>query len=271
MVTRGIWWFTVGTRKTHWNISCVSICTCELSIILSFYDKQNNEAHYLKPTAWASPKRWSSHADMIGRIHWNAHCRHACLAFLVQCNTRNASKRNCTITGTTMLNFVSIFGVQWTVDSINDRSIHVWICFRPMLNGVHSRTRHGYNRCWLISAIGEHEWHKSKQNCRTTIKMYSWRSLPTFPVGTVRCVRSLAIVRSMLVGLHLENYIPPDLNTTIEVLEGRILVEILSKQINVTLDVGQNITVPSGDYHNGRPTDLSCWLTVRVSMMNILF
>jgi hypothetical protein len=51
-------------------------------------------------------------------------------------------------------------------------------------------------------------------------------------------------------GLHLENYIPPDLNTTIEVLEGQILVEMMSTKTNVTLDVGQNITVPSGDYHN---------------------
>ena len=52
-------------------------------------------------------------------------------------------------------------------------------------------------------------------------------------------------------GLHLENYIPPDLNTTIEVLEGEVIVEMIGSQKNVTLNVGQNITVPSGDYHNG--------------------
>jgi len=52
-------------------------------------------------------------------------------------------------------------------------------------------------------------------------------------------------------GLFLENYIPPDLNTTIEVLEGQITVEMLSLKKNVTLNVGQNISVPSGDYHNG--------------------
>jgi len=52
-------------------------------------------------------------------------------------------------------------------------------------------------------------------------------------------------------GLFLENYIPPDLNTTIEVLEGEILVEMLTLQKNVTLNVGQNVSVPSGDYHNG--------------------
>ena len=52
-------------------------------------------------------------------------------------------------------------------------------------------------------------------------------------------------------GLYLENYIPPDLNTTIEVLEGEVIVEMIGSQKNVTLNVGQNITVPSGDYHNG--------------------
>jgi hypothetical protein len=41
------------------------------------------------------------------------------------------------------------------------------------------------------------------------------------------------------------------LNTTIEVLEGQITVEMLSLKKNVTLNVGQNISVPSGDYHNG--------------------
>lgn len=52
-------------------------------------------------------------------------------------------------------------------------------------------------------------------------------------------------------GLHLENYIPPDLNTTIEVLEGEVVVEMLGIKKNQTLRVGQNLTVPSGDYHNG--------------------
>lgn len=55
----------------------------------------------------------------------------------------------------------------------------------------------------------------------------------------------------MYSGLFLENYIPPDLNTTIEVLEGEVLVEMIGTKENVTLKVGQNVTVPSGDYHNG--------------------
>ncbi len=34
---------------------------------ITFIDKPKQEPHYLRPTAWASAKRWSSHADMIGK------------------------------------------------------------------------------------------------------------------------------------------------------------------------------------------------------------
>jgi hypothetical protein len=34
-------------------------------------------------------------------------------------------------------------------------------------------------------------------------------------------------------------------------LEGEVIVEMLGLKKNVTLSVGQNVTVPSGDYHNG--------------------
>jgi len=32
---------------------------------ITFVDKKTDEPHYLRPTAWATAKRWSSHADMI--------------------------------------------------------------------------------------------------------------------------------------------------------------------------------------------------------------
>ena len=35
---------------------------------ITFIDKAKQEPHYLRPTAWASAKRWSSHADMIGNV-----------------------------------------------------------------------------------------------------------------------------------------------------------------------------------------------------------
>jgi vitamin K-dependent gamma-carboxylase len=72
-------------------------------------------------------------------------------------------------------------------------------------------------------------------------------------------------------GLFLENYIPPDLNTTIEVLEGQILVEMLGLKQNVTLNVGQNITVPSGDYHNVHTisSSPSCYMYVYLNQSDV--
>ena len=74
-----------------------------------------------------------------------------------------------------------------------------------------------------------------------------------------------------MLGLFLENYIPPDLNTTIEVLEGQILVEILGLQKNITLNVGQNLTVPSGDYHNVHTISStpSCYMYVYLNQSDV--
>ena len=48
----------------------------------------------------------------------------------------------------------------------------------------------------------------------------------------------------------LENYVSAGLNTTIEVLSGKIVVEIVDKKKNYTLKVGKKMEVPSGTYHN---------------------
>ncbi|XP_055369409.1 vitamin K-dependent gamma-carboxylase isoform X2 [Betta splendens] len=51
-------------------------------------------------------------------------------------------------------------------------------------------------------------------------------------------------------GLHLENFVSEDLgNTSIQVLQGNVIVEIVEEKKNFTLDPGEQIKVPAGAYH----------------------
>ncbi|CAF2352096.1 unnamed protein product [Rotaria sp. Silwood2] len=71
-------------------------------------------------------------------------------------------------------------------------------------------------------------------------------------------------------GRFFENYISPDLNTAIEVLESEIPVHMISLKKNITLNVGQNISVPSEDYHNVYTISStpSCYMYVYLNQSN---
>lgn len=49
-----------------WGILFEILSIYSQHVKITFVDKAKQEPHYLRPTAWASAKRWSSHADMIG-------------------------------------------------------------------------------------------------------------------------------------------------------------------------------------------------------------
>ncbi|XP_022081275.1 vitamin K-dependent gamma-carboxylase-like [Acanthaster planci] len=52
-------------------------------------------------------------------------------------------------------------------------------------------------------------------------------------------------------GLYLENFVSEDFtNTTLEVLKGEVIVELLDKIKNVTLKEGEKMQVPAGKFHN---------------------
>ncbi|KAL7981310.1 hypothetical protein Chor_002206 [Crotalus horridus] len=51
-------------------------------------------------------------------------------------------------------------------------------------------------------------------------------------------------------GLHLENFVSEDLgNTSLHLLKGEVTVEIVSSQKNYTLQEGDKIQLPAGEYH----------------------
>ncbi|XP_060712522.1 vitamin K-dependent gamma-carboxylase isoform X2 [Hemiscyllium ocellatum] len=51
-------------------------------------------------------------------------------------------------------------------------------------------------------------------------------------------------------GLHLENFVSEDLgNTSVQVLKGELVVELVSEKHNYTLKQGEKMQLPAGDYH----------------------
>ncbi|XP_041478309.1 vitamin K-dependent gamma-carboxylase-like [Lytechinus variegatus] len=69
-------------------------------------------------------------------------------------------------------------------------------------------------------------------------------------------------------GLYLENFISEDLgNTTIQVLSGSVMVELVERKRNITLHIGDRIQLPAGDFHNVHTVSdtPSCYMYVFVN------
>ncbi|XP_034047407.1 vitamin K-dependent gamma-carboxylase isoform X1 [Thalassophryne amazonica] len=69
-------------------------------------------------------------------------------------------------------------------------------------------------------------------------------------------------------GLHLENYVSEDLgNTSVQVLQGKVNVEVVDEKKNYTLQPGEQMQVPSGSYHKVYTVseDPSCYMYIYVN------
>ncbi|KAF7236674.1 Vitamin K-dependent gamma-carboxylase [Varanus komodoensis] len=69
-------------------------------------------------------------------------------------------------------------------------------------------------------------------------------------------------------GLHLENFVSEDLgNTSLHLLKGKVAVEIVSAQKNYTLQEGDRIQLPPGEYHKvfTLSQEPSCYMYIYVN------
>ncbi|XP_038609868.1 vitamin K-dependent gamma-carboxylase [Tachyglossus aculeatus] len=69
-------------------------------------------------------------------------------------------------------------------------------------------------------------------------------------------------------GLHLENFVSEDLgNTSIQLLQGKVTVELLSEQKNHSLQEGDRLQLPPGEYHKVHTVSdgPSCYMYVFVN------
>ncbi|CAF1262070.1 unnamed protein product [Adineta steineri] len=210
-ITKGYNNWTNGLYGYSWDMMVHSWHTQHVKI--TFLDKKTNEPHYLRPTAWASAKRWSSHADMIVQY--------------AQCIKGKLKQHG--------YDDVELRFDIWR--SMNGRFNQRQIDPRIDLLSSDVKWSPFQDTPWLQPLLTNlSDWRTRMQKIETELSSKDQNVLVTFVAD--------------FPGLFLENYIPADLNTTIEVLEGQIVVEMLGLKENVTLNVGQNMSVPNGDYHN---------------------
>ncbi|XP_055518433.1 vitamin K-dependent gamma-carboxylase [Leucoraja erinacea] len=75
-------------------------------------------------------------------------------------------------------------------------------------------------------------------------------------------------------GLHLENFVSEDLgNTSIQVLQGELAVEIVADKKNFSLKEGDKMQLPAGDYHHVYTTSEqpSCYMYIYVNTTMVKF
>jgi vitamin K-dependent gamma-carboxylase len=180
-------------------------------IKIAFVDKNTNKTHYLNPKAWTTSKRWTSHADML---HQYAKC------------------------------------IEKKLNSYNYTNIELYIDVWRSMN-------HRFNQRQLDPRVDllKAEWSPFKQTSwlmPLLTELSDWRTKMhnlEKEVEEKKLDVDLTFVADFP-GLVLENYVAAGLNTTIEVLHGKVNVELVDQKKNYTLNVGEKVDVPSGRYHN---------------------
>ncbi|KAJ1077650.1 PREDICTED: vitamin K-dependent gamma-carboxylase [Capra hircus] len=73
-------------------------------------------------------------------------------------------------------------------------------------------------------------------------------------------------------GLHLENFVSEDLgNTSIQLLQGEVTVELVAEQKNQTLQEGEKMQLPAGEYHKVYTVSSSpsCYMYIYVNTTEV--
>ncbi|XP_053873712.1 vitamin K-dependent gamma-carboxylase isoform X3 [Malaclemys terrapin pileata] len=73
-------------------------------------------------------------------------------------------------------------------------------------------------------------------------------------------------------GLHLENFVSEDLgNTSLQLLKGEVVVEIIKEQRNYTLQEGDRMQLPPGEYHKVHTVspEPSCYMYIYVNTTDV--
>ena len=200
-------------------------------IKISFLDKTTNQTHYLNPKAWTTRRRWSSHADMIKQYS--------------ECIENR-------LTGMNYSNIELYIDVWRSMNHrFNQRQLD------PRVDMTKAKWNHFTETKWLMPLLTElSDWREKLQDIEREHVEKSDEYDLTFVAD--------------FNGLKLENYISKSLNTSLEVLNGQVNVELDVSvnnwtsermtndsfssvgviKVNKTLVSGQKLEVPSGAYHN---------------------
>lgn len=209
-ITKGYNHWTQGLYGYSWDMM---VHTWNLQHVkVTYFNKDTNTEGYLNPKAWTQGARWSTHPDMIKQY--------------ARCVQEKLAKYNMT-------------NIELRVDiwrSLNDRFQQRAVDPRVNLLETHW-SPFSYN-VWLLPLL---------------VDLSDWRSkLSEIQSSVLEKDNDTDVVFvADFPGLYLENYIQEDLgDTSITVLKGQVIVELVNLHKNVTLNETNTLQVPAGQFHN---------------------
>ncbi|ESO88963.1 hypothetical protein LOTGIDRAFT_182855 [Lottia gigantea] len=232
-ITKGYNNWTNGLYGYSWDMMIHSWSVQHIR--LTYIDKDTGTTGYLNPQAWVGSRRWSSHADMLKQ---HAHC---IADHLKAYNITN----------------VALYFDVWK--SINDRFQQRM--FDPKVDILSEEWSPFKETPWLMPLL---------------VDLSDWRGkLAEIQKSTTNSSESADVVFvADFPGLYLENFVQEDLgNTSITVLKGKVLVELVEKLENYTLIEGEHMQVPAGAFHNVHTISStpSCYMYIYVNTTEVYF
>ncbi|XP_046350529.1 vitamin K-dependent gamma-carboxylase-like [Haliotis rufescens] len=232
-LTKGYNNWTNGLYGYSWDMMIHSWSVQHVRI--TYINKDTGEQGYLNPNAFSGSRRWSSHADMLKQYS--------------QCIASHLQRYNIT-------NVALHFDI-WK--SINDRFQQRMFDPREDILAAH--------------------WNPFKSTAWTMpllIDLSDWRGkLAEIQSSLHNSTNHTDVVFvADFPGLFLENYVQEDLgNTSITVLKGRVVVELVEDRVNHTLLEGETMQVPPGEFHNVYTvsTTSSCYMYIYVNTTEVEF
>lgn len=179
---------------------------------ITYINKDTGEEGYLNPTAWTPGGRWNSHADMVKQY---ARC--------VQEKMRSFDIPN-----------VELYIDVWR--ALNDRFQQR--TYDPRVNILEADWSPFSNPSWTLPLL---------------VDLSDWRGkLAEIQKSIHENVNDTDVVFvADFPGMYLENFLHEDLgNTSVTLLKGEVMVELVDRGKNVTLQEGDQLQLPVNEFHN---------------------
>ncbi|NXO21581.1 VKGC carboxylase, partial [Cisticola juncidis] len=226
-ITQGYNNWTNGLYGYSWDMMVHS--RFHQHVKITYRDGLTGEVGYLKPGAFTQSRRWRDHADMLKQYS-------ACLSQLLP--RYNVTQPQ-------------IYFDIWV--SINERFQQRLV--DPRVDLVRAPWSPWTPTPWLLPLLVDlSPWRQRGGYLR------AWRDVVqgTGGPGALGCVP----------GLHLENFVSEDLgNTSLRVLRGKVVVELVEQQQNHSLQEGEGMQLPAGQYHKVHTVspEPSCYMYLYVN------
>ncbi|KAM7437124.1 hypothetical protein ABFA07_013196 [Porites harrisoni] len=226
-ITKGYNSWTQGLYGYSWDMMVHSWSTQHVRV--KVVDQVSGEVTFIRPTAWLREgrmRRWNSHPDMIKQY---VNCMAEKLKAFKELNITEPA----------------IYLDVWR--SMNKRFQQRMV--DPTVDIVKAPWSPWKHTPWMLPLLTElSPWREKLAQIKKELKEKSNFSEITFV--------------SDFPGLFLENFVAEDLNTSLTLLHGQVKVEF--NNTNHTVNVGEEITVPSNDTHlvytvSDTP---SCWMYI---------